>query len=120
MAVLRSPKLVLFGEILNSEGDVSHVVEWAAPDTTVQCSSDHIHERAIHMLEKDKSADKQERDNDGADRHHAEVGHLFTKQCPAKPLDDSGASPSKGENHSGEIDRRDHKGRRTHAPARTV
>src|SRR5207253_1737279 len=90
MALLRHLKLVLFGEILNSKGDVYHVVKLAVPDTTVQCSSDHIHERAFHMLEKDKSADKQERDNDGADRHHAEVGNLFTKQCPAKPLDDSG------------------------------
>jgi len=51
--------------------------------------SDYVHERAFHVFEKDKSADKQKRDNDGTDGHHDKVRALLTKQCPAKPLDDS-------------------------------
>src|SRR6266545_424393 len=51
--------------------------------------SDYVHERAFHVFEKDKSADKQKRDNDGTDGHHDKVRAVLTKQCPAKPLDDS-------------------------------
>jgi len=48
--------------------------------------SHDIRERAFRILEKDKSSDRQDRDNDGADGHHAEVEASLAKQCPAKPL----------------------------------